>query len=47
MAFITKNRFSNNRQVKQREQTNTSLSGSTSFGLPFSALTSGPNLDSI
>jgi hypothetical protein len=32
MAFITKIDFSNNRQVKQ--QTNTSLSGSTSFGLP-------------
>lgn len=43
MAFRTKLDFSNNRQVKQFEQTKTVLSGGTSFGLTFSALTSGPN----
>lgn len=44
MAFRTKIDLSNNRQVKQFERTQTVLSGSTSFGLPFSALTSGPDL---
>jgi hypothetical protein len=43
MAFRTKLDFSNNRQVKQFEQTKTVLSGGTSFGLTFSALTTGPN----
>ena len=43
MAFRTKLDFSNNRQVKQFEKTQTHLSGSTSFGITFSALTSGPN----
>ncbi len=45
MAFRTKIDFSSNRQVKQHEQTFTSLSGGTSFGLTFSALTTGPNLN--
>ena len=44
MAFRTKLDFSNNRQVKQIERTQTVLSGGTSFGLTFSALTSGPDL---
>jgi len=43
MAFRTKLDFSNNRQVKQFEKTQTVLSGGTSFGLTFSELTSGPN----
>jgi hypothetical protein len=47
MAFITKLDFSNNRQVKQLEQTITNLSGGTSFGLTFSALTTGPDLNDI
>jgi hypothetical protein len=40
--FRTKLDTSNNRQIKQREGTSTLYSGSTTFGLPFSALTSGP-----
>ena len=44
MPFITKLDFSNNRQAKQDPRTITVLSGATSFGVPFSALTSGPNL---
>lgn len=44
MPFITKLDFSDNRQVKQHVETRTVLSGATSFGVPFSALTSGPNL---
>ena len=44
MAFKTKLDFSSNRQVKQHEATMTVLSGGTSFGLTFSALTSGPDL---
>lgn len=41
MAFRTKLDYSDNRQIKQREQTFTDLIGGTKFGLPFSALTSG------
>ena len=44
MAFLTKLDFSSNRQVKQHPETITVLSGGTSFGVPFSALTTGPNL---
>jgi hypothetical protein len=44
MPFKTKLDFSDNRQVKQRPETLQVLSGATSFGLPFSALTTGPNL---
>jgi hypothetical protein len=44
MAFRTKLDYSNNRQIKQFEKTQTILSGGTSFGLPFNQLTSGPNL---
>ena len=45
MPFKTKLDFSNNRQVKQFPETITQLSGGTSFGVPFSALTTGPDLD--
>ena len=45
MAFRTKLDFSSNRQVKQHEKTITALSGATSFGLPYSAMTSGPDLN--
>jgi hypothetical protein len=41
MPFITKLDFSNNRQVKQYIETNTSLSGGTTFGVPFSYLPTG------
>ena len=44
MTFRTKLDFSSNRQVKQHEATTTILSGGTSFGLTFSALTTGPDL---
>ena len=44
MGFRTKLDFSNNRQVSQRIETTTILSGATSFGVPFSQLPSGPNL---
>jgi hypothetical protein len=44
MAFRTKLDYSDNRQVKQFEKTHTVLSGGTSFGITFSALTRGPNL---
>lgn len=44
MPFITKLDFSSNRQVKQYEKLFTALSGGTQFGMPYSALTSGPDL---
>jgi hypothetical protein len=44
MAFRTKLDFSDNRQIKQRPETTTVLSGTTVFGVPFSALTHGPDL---
>ena len=44
MAFRTKLDYSDNRQLTQRERTSTILSGTTVFGVPFSALTSGPDL---
>lgn len=44
MPFTTKLDYSNNRQIKQYSATKTVLSGGTSFGVPFSALTTGPNL---
>lgn len=43
MAFVTKLDYSSNRQVKQYTETFTILSGGTKFGLPFSALTTGPD----
>jgi hypothetical protein len=45
MAFKTKLDFSSNRQVKQHEKTITTLSGGTSFGLTYSAMTYGPDLN--
>ena len=42
-GFRTKLDFSNNRQVKQRIETTTVLSGATSFGVPYNQLPSGPN----
>lgn len=44
MPFRTKIDYSNNRQIKQFTANVTHLSGGTSFGVPFSALTSGPDL---
>lgn len=44
MTFRTKLDYSDNRQLTQRERTNTILSGTTVFGVPFSALTTGPDL---
>ena len=44
MGFATKLDFSNNRQVKQNIETITVLSGTTSFGVPFNLLPSGPDL---
>ena len=43
MGFRTKLDFSDNRQVKQRIETTTVLSGATSFGVPYNQLPSGPN----
>jgi len=39
--FRTRIDYSSNRQVKQFQQTETALSGTTTFGLPYSGLTSG------
>ena len=47
MAFVTKIDYSDNRQVKQFELTNTQLSGTTTFGVEYSGLTSGVNPDEI
>lgn len=44
MAFKTKLDTSNNRQIKQTQQTITSYSGRTDFGLPFNLISSGANL---
>lgn len=44
MPFRTKLDYSDNRQIKQRVRTNTTLSGGTVFGVSFSALTTGPDL---
>ena len=43
MGFRTKLDFSDNRQVKQRIETTTVLSGATSFGVPYDQLPTGPN----
>jgi hypothetical protein len=42
-TFRTKLDFSDNRQVKQRIETTTNLSGATTFGVPFGNLPTGPN----
>jgi hypothetical protein len=47
MDFVTKLDYSNNRQIKQFELTETILSGRTDFGLPYSALTSGIDTSTI
>jgi hypothetical protein len=47
MEFRTKIDYSSNRQITQREKTSTLFSGSTTFGLPFSGLTSGVDFDSL
>ena len=44
MSFRTKLDYSDNRQIRQSEKSSTILSGGTVFGVPFSALTSGPDL---
>ncbi len=44
MPFRTKIDFSNNRQVKQYAESQTHLSGGTSFGISFSGLPTGPDL---
>lgn len=43
MGFRTKLDFSDNRQVKQRIETTTVLSGATAFGVPYDQLPTGPN----
>ena len=43
MSFVTKVDLSDNRQIKERPRTTSILSGTTQFGVPFSALTSGPD----
>ncbi len=43
MEFRTKLDYSSNRQIKQNPETFTILSGGTGFGVPFSALTTGPD----
>lgn len=43
MSFRTRLDYSSNRQIYQRERTSTVLSATTVFGMPFSALTSGPD----
>ena len=45
MQFRTRLDYSNNRQIKQHPETLTILSGATSFGLTFSGLTTGPDLN--
>ena len=44
MSFITKINFQDNRQHRLPNRKSHRLSGTTEFGLPFSALTSGPDL---
>lgn len=45
MSFRTKLDYSDNRQINQREKTSTNLFGATVFGLPFSGLTSGIDIN--
>lgn len=46
MGFVTKVDLSYNRQIKERPRTTSILSGATQLGIPFSALTSGPDYSS-
>lgn len=41
MGFITKLDYSDNRQIRQRVETQTQLSGGTTFGVPYSELVRG------
>ena len=43
MGFVTKVDLSYNRQIKELPRTTSILSGATQFGIPFSAMTSGPD----
>jgi len=47
MNFSTRIDYSDNRQIKQYSRTNTQLSGTTEFGLPFSGLSSGVDPNTI
>mgnify|MGYP003638150442 CR=1 FL=1 len=47
MSFVTKPDYSNNRQIKQFELTNTKLSGTTEFGVHYSGLTGGVDYSSV
>jgi hypothetical protein len=47
MPFVTKVDYSDNRQVKQSQLTSTNLSGATVFGVDYSGLTGGVNLDTV
>jgi len=44
MSFRTKLDYSDNRQIQQRPESLTVLSGGTVFGMPFNTLIVGPNL---
>ena len=46
MGFVTKVDLSENRQIKETQRTTSVLSGATQFGIPYSALTSGPDYSS-
>ena len=47
MPFVTKLDYSDNRQIKQYQLSNTQLSGTTQFGIPYSGLTGGVIEESI
>ena len=47
MPFVTKVDYSDNRQIKQFQLTNTNLSGTTVFGMDYSGLTGGVNASSV
>jgi hypothetical protein len=47
MGFVTKIDLSNNRQVKQYEDGALMLSGATTFGLPYTGMTTGVNLNLV
>ena len=47
MPFVTQLDYSDNRQIKQFQLTNTQLSGTTVFGMHYSGLTSGIDLTTL
>lgn len=47
MGFKTRIDYSDNRQIKQRTYTSTDLSGTTVFGIDYSGLTAGVDLDTV